>query len=80
MVIVLASVVISVRIPRELKERLEMLNVNVSEVVRELLERYVEEAEERLLMERLARIRIHLTGKLDPATIAKLVREDRGRS
>jgi predicted DNA-binding protein len=80
MVVVLASVVISVRIPRELKERLEMLNVNVSEVVRELLERYVEEAEERLLMERLARTRGRLTGKLDPATIAKLVREDRGRS
>ncbi len=68
------------RIPRELKERLEMLNVNVSEVVRELLGRYVEEAEERLLMERLARIRRRLSGKLDPATIAKLVRKDRGRS
>ncbi|MEM0062936.1 MAG: ribbon-helix-helix domain-containing protein [Ignisphaera sp.] len=40
--------VISVRIPRELKERLERLNINISEVVRELLEKYVEDVEERL--------------------------------
>lgn len=51
----MASVVISVRIPRELKERLERLNVNVSEVVREMLEKYVEEVEERLLAEKAPR-------------------------
>jgi predicted DNA-binding protein len=73
----LSSVVISVRIPRELKERLERLNVNVSEVVRELLEKYIEEAEERLLAERLRRLHERLGGRMDPALIARLVREDR---
>jgi predicted DNA-binding protein len=79
MVVVLSSVVISIRIPRELKERIEMLNVNISEVVREMLEKYVEEAEERLLMERLRRLRARLAGRIDPAAIARIVREDRGR-
>ena len=32
------------------------------------------------LKKRLTRIRSRLTGKLDPATIAKLVRDDRSRS
>jgi len=75
----LTSVVVSVRIPRELKRRLEELNVNVSEVVRELLERYVEEVEGRLLAERLRRLRGRLAGRVDSATVARLVREDRGR-
>ena len=57
-----------------------MVVVLASVVISVRLERYVEEAEERLLMERLARIRSRLTGKLNPAAIAKLVREDRGRS
>ena len=75
----MTSVVVSVRIPRELKRRLEELNINVSEVVRELLERYVEEVEGRLLAERLRRLRGRLAGRVDPATVARLVREDRGR-
>ncbi len=75
----MSSVVISVRIPRKLKERLERLNVNVSEVVREILERYVEEAEERVLVEKLRGLRGRLAGRVDPITIAKLVREDRSR-
>ena len=79
MVALVASTVIHVRVPRELKERLERLNVDVSDVVRELLERYVEEAEERTLEERLRRLRLRLAGRIDPETIARLVREDRGR-
>ena len=75
----MTSVVISVRIPRELKERLERLNVNVSEVVREMLEKYVEEVEERLLAEKLRRLHERLAGKIDPVLLARLVREDRGR-
>ena len=75
----MVSVVISVRIPKELKERLERLDVNVSEVVREMLEKYVEEVEGRILAERLRRLHERLAGRVDPALIAKLVREDRGR-
>ncbi len=70
-------VVISIRIPRELKERLEKLNVNVSEVVREFLKRYIEELEMKRLEETLRNLRVCLAGKVDPATLAKLVREDR---
>jgi predicted DNA-binding protein len=73
----LTSVVISVRIPKELKERLDRLNVNVSEVVRELLEKYIEEAEEKRLAERLRRLHERLGGRVDPILIARLVREDR---
>ena len=71
------SVVISVRIPRELKERLERLGVNVSETVRDLLEEYIEEVEMNQLEDRLRRLRLRLAGKVDPKAIAELVREDR---
>lgn len=71
------SVVISVRLPRELKERLEKLNTNISDVVRRLLEEYVEKFEVRELRSRLRRLRNRLAGRIDPKIIAKLVREDR---
>ncbi len=70
---------VSVRIPRELKERLDKLNINVSEVIRGLLEGYVEKAELKRLEERLMRIRKRLAGRIDASTIAALVREDRRR-
>jgi len=73
----LPSVVISVRLPRELKERLEKLNTNISDVVRRLLEEYVEKFEVRELRSRLRRLRNRLAGRIDPKIIAKLVREDR---
>ncbi|MCD6324625.1 MAG: antitoxin [Desulfurococcales archaeon] len=68
----------SVRIPKDVKERLEEMNVNVSELVRELLERYIEEVELRDLRERLRRVKERLGGRVSPALIAKAVREDRG--
>ncbi len=43
-----------------------------------MLEKYVEEVEERILAERLRRLHERLAGRVDPALIAKLVREDRG--
>jgi len=73
----LTGVVISVRIPKELKERLEKLNINVSEVVRGFLEEYIEEVELEKLRERLRRLRLRLAGRVDASTIAALVREDR---
>jgi predicted DNA-binding protein len=74
------SVVISVRIPRELKEKLDRLGINVSKVIREMLEKYVENVEEEILIEKLEDLRKRLAGRIDPVTVAKLVREDRGRS
>ena len=73
----MTSTVISIRIPRELKERLERLKINVSEVVRGLLERYMEELETRELEEQLKELRIRLSGRIDPTAMAELIRGDR---
>ena len=73
----MSSVVISVRIPRELKEKLEELDVNVSEIVREFLKEYVNEIEVKELKEKLKKLRLRLSGKIDPIVLTKLVREDR---
>ncbi|MBS7643223.1 hypothetical protein KEJ26_01320 [Candidatus Bathyarchaeota archaeon] len=69
--------VITIRVAREVKEKLEKYNVNVSETVRKLLEKYLIELELRELAERLELLRERLGSKIDPKMIAKLVREDR---
>jgi hypothetical protein len=43
----------------------------------EMYEKYVEEDEMRILKKRLRRLSRRLTGKIDPAVIASIVREDR---
>jgi hypothetical protein len=68
---------ITVRVARSIKERLEKYNINVSETVRKLLDKYLVELELRDLEERLERIRERLSDKTDPELVAKLVREDR---
>jgi hypothetical protein len=68
---------ITIRVARSIKERLEKYNVNVSETVRKLLDKYLVELELRDLEERLERIRERLSDKTDPELVAKLVREDR---
>jgi len=69
--------VITVRVPRKIKRTLEKYNVNISEAVRNLLERYLEELEQRELSRRLETLKNRLGGKIQPKLIAKLVREDR---
>jgi len=69
--------IITIRVAREVKEKLEKYNVNISETVRELLDRYLLELEMRNLGERLELLRERLSGKIDPELVAKLVREDR---
>jgi len=69
--------VITIRVARELKEKLEKYNVNVSETVRDLLDKYLSELELRNLAERLESLRERLSDKIDPKLVAKLVREDR---
>ena len=68
---------ITIRIAREIKEKLEKYNVNVSETVRELLGKYISELESKDLAERLELLRERLGGKIDPRLVARLVREDR---
>ncbi|MEM3875429.1 MAG: hypothetical protein QXU45_09905 [Candidatus Bathyarchaeia archaeon] len=69
--------VITIRVAREIKEKLEKYNVNVSETVRKLLEKYLVELELRDLGERLDRLKERLGRRIDPKLVAKLVREDR---
>ncbi|MEM1756775.1 MAG: hypothetical protein QW497_06820 [Candidatus Bathyarchaeia archaeon] len=69
--------VITIRVTREIKEKLEKYNVNVSETVRKLLEKYLVELELRDLGERLDRLKERLGSRIDPKLVAKLVREDR---
>jgi len=69
--------VITVKVAKEIKEKLKKYNVNVSEVVRKLLDKYLMELEFKDLGERLERLRKRLSNKIDPKLIAKLVREDR---
>jgi hypothetical protein len=70
--------VITVRVSREVKEKLEKYNVNISETVRKLLDKYLVELELMDLGERLEMIRERLRDKIDPKLVANLVREDRG--
>jgi len=69
--------VITVRVAREIKQKLEKHNVNISETVRELLEKYLAELETRKLAQELEHLRERLSSKIDPRMVAQLVREDR---
>ena len=69
--------VITIRVAREIKEKLEKYNVNVSETVRKLLDKYLAELELQNLSEKLESLKERLSGKIDPKMVAKLVREDR---
>lgn len=69
--------VITIRVAREIKEKLEKYDVNVSETVRNLLDKYLGELESKNLEERLESLRERLSSEIDPRLVAKLVREDR---
>jgi Arc/MetJ-type ribon-helix-helix transcriptional regulator len=69
--------IITVRVPKEIKEKLEKYDINVSETVRKLLSEYLAELELKDLADRLELLREHLGDKIDPKLVAKLVREDR---
>jgi len=69
--------VITIRVAREVKEKLEKYNVNVSETIRTLLDRFLAELELRDLEERLELIKKRVGSNVDPKLVAKLVREER---
>jgi post-segregation antitoxin (ccd killing protein) len=70
------SVVISVRIPRKLKEELEKLGVNYSAAIREFLEELVRREKARRLREELERFR-RSVGRVEGNLAAEFIREDR---
>ena len=69
--------VITIRVTREIKEKLEKYNIKVSETLRKLLEKYLLELELKNLAERLESLKGRLSSKIDPKLVARLVREDR---
>ncbi len=72
------SVVISVRVRKELKEELERLGIDYAEAVRRFLEELVVRERRRLALEKAREVRERLrskVGTLSPS--AELIREDR---
>ncbi|BES82851.1 antitoxin [Pyrodictium abyssi] len=70
------STVISIRVPRRLREELERLGIDYAEEVRRFLERRVREEKARRIRERLARLRSRI-GRVEGNVAAELIREDR---
>lgn len=68
--------IITIRVPRKVKEKLKKYNVNVSETVRKVLDECLEELERKDLEEKLEQVK-RLGDKMDPELLAKLIREDR---
>ena len=72
------SAVISVRVPRRLKEEMDRLStyVNWSEEIRRFLERRVHELKRRIALDQVRRIIMELPEQ-PPGTARSYVREDR---
>jgi post-segregation antitoxin (ccd killing protein) len=69
--------VITIRVPRKVKEKLKKYNVNVSETVRKALDETLEELEQKDLEKKLEQAKKCLGSKMNPEQLAKLIREDR---
>ncbi len=69
--------VVTVRLPEDVKKKLRRYNVNISEVVRSLLDKHILELEQKELADRLESLKERLGGRLDPELMARVVREDR---
>ncbi len=71
------SAVISVRVPKWLKEKLEKYRINIAEVVRKSLLEEVEKAELEEIEKQLDTLRERLRDKIDPYELARIVHEER---
>jgi post-segregation antitoxin (ccd killing protein) len=71
------SVVVSVRVPRQLKEKLEKYGINVSELVKKKLAEEVEKIEREEIRKLLDELKSALQGRVDPRELSKLVEEGR---
>ena len=69
--------IITIRVPRKVKEKLKKYNINVSETVRKVLDERLEGLEPKDLEEKLEKVKDRLGDKIDFGLFAKLVREDR---
>ena len=71
------STVISVRVPKWVKEKLEKYGINVAEVVRRSLIEEIERAEINEIERQLDALRKRLRGKIDPYELAEVIDEER---
>ncbi len=71
------SVVISVRVPRWVKEKLEEYGVDIASIVRKKLIEEVEKLEEEKLEKLLESLRERLEHRVDPYRLARIVDEER---
>ena len=71
------SVVISVRIPKWLKEKLEEHGVNIPELIRRKLLEELERIETEDLERRLEELKVRLQGKIDVREFAEIIDEER---
>ncbi len=70
-------VVVTGKVPRELKRKAKKLGININRVIREALENAVRKREEELFIESLNRC-AGILNKIDINRVAKSMREDRG--
>ncbi len=73
------SVVISVRIPRWLKEKLEKYGINIPELIRRKSLEELERIESEDLERRLEELKVRLQGKIDVREFAEIIDEERER-
>ena len=71
-------VVVTGKVPKELKEKAKRLGINISKVIREALEEAVKRREEELFMKSLNRC-ADILSKVDMTRVARSIREDRER-
>ena len=71
-----STVVLTVRVRRELKERAEQLGINIREVVERALEEAIKEKEQERLREIADELRELLSG-ISVEEVVRLIREDR---
>jgi predicted DNA-binding protein len=69
--------IITIRVPRKIKEKLKKYNINVSETVRKILDQYLEELEQKDLEEKLEQVKEHISNKINPELLTKLLRDER---
>ncbi len=72
----MGSVVISIRVPKKLKEELDRLGINYSKAVREFLEELVRREKARRLREKMEELKRSI-GRIDEDLASRFVREDR---
>ncbi|MGC9152709.1 MAG: DUF4145 domain-containing protein [Vulcanisaeta sp.] len=71
-----STVVLTVRVRRELKERAEQLGINIREVVERALEEAIEEKEVEMLKKMAGELKELLSG-VSVEEVVRLIREDR---